>query len=184
MSGTIQKTVPQIHIKDVPSSDLSPLDVEKRDERVEGLGFEVLFEGTVLGTIPENIARRNTTLRWHDVVFPTLKRKRETIPEHQKSLLLFEKLPYSSSSKPEFFETPFPYGADSIEDLAMTGQNHFKHSYQLYNHWFREVSPMDRLNRAVEQFDATTLTTEELKTAEKRLKQLWVETHQILMKRL
>ena len=65
MSSTIQN--PQIHLKDVPTSPLVPLAVEQRDEPVKGKGYDVLFEGEIVGHIPEQIAWRNRTLRWHDV---------------------------------------------------------------------------------------------------------------------
>jgi len=174
----------QIHLKEVPTSPLTSLDIEKQDKPVDGVDYEVLFEGTVIGIIPASIAWRQNTLRWQDVVQPlTLKRKREPAP-HDKSLLLLAKCLYTPSSKPHLFRDPFPHGSDSIEELAMIGGERFERTFQLYNHWFKAVSPIQRMERELRDFDPSLLTTDELKMAEKRLKQLWVQTHGTLMKRL
>ena len=177
----------QIHLKEVPTSPLTPLDIEKKDSPVDGLDYEVVFEGEVVGTLAASIAWRNQTLRWHDVqsVKPQKKRKREELPSHEKSLMLLSKCVENSSKivKPQYWKHPFEYGCDSIQDLAMIGGPNFEHSMQLYNHWFN-VPPLQRLEREIRNFDPTKLTTDELKDTEKKLKQLWVRSHGVLMKRL
>lgn len=181
-----EPTIPKIHIKEIPTSPLTPLDIERKDPYVNGEDYEVLFEGEVIGTIPGELGWRDRTLRWHDVlsiVTASNKRTRNTLTDHEKSLALFDKLPYNKVSKPSFFTNPFPHGSDTIEELAMTGADNFKHSYQLYNHWFN-ISPLDRLNREMSNFDPTKLNTDDLKTVEKKLKALWVESHGTLMKRV
>jgi len=162
--------------------------VESRDGRVEGLGYEVCFQGNVIGTIASSIAWRDRSLRWHDVTRTKTdsKRKREPeLPVHERSLMLLDKCLGNSSklSKPQYYEDPFPYGCDSIQELAMVGGEEFKRSIQLYNHWFN-VPPHDRLEREMRNYDPAKLTTDELKEAEKKLKQVWVSTHETLMKRI
>lgn len=183
--STIQ---PRLHLKSNVSCPLTPLDVESRDERVEGQGYDVCFEGEVIGTISATIAWRNRTLRWHDVtqIKENRKRKREPeLPGHERSLMLLDKCLENSSkqSKPQYFENPFPYGCDSIQELAMVGGEEFKRSMQLYNHWFN-VPPLERLDREMRNFDHAKLSTDELKDAEKKLKALWCEVHGALMKRV
>lgn len=183
-------TIPKLHLRNVPRSDLSPLELESRDERIEGIGYEVCFEGNVLGTIDAATIERNRTLRWHDVDAldeKDRKRKRESkLPVHEMSLILFDKCFSSTTpeSKPRYFEDPFPFGSSSIEELAMVGGESFERTCQLYNHWFANASPMERLKREIRNFNPSTLKTDELKDAEKLLKNLWVSTHGALMKRV
>ena len=181
-------TIPRIHLKDVPKSDLSPLCLESREERTEGVGYEVCFEGEVIGTIDASIAWRDRTLRWQDVnVEKDNKRKREDeLSPDEKSLLLIGKCLSSANreTKKNYFENPFPFGSDSIEELAMVGGLKFTISCQLYNHWFDSVSPLKRMKREIREFDPSVLSTASLKEAEKMLKTLWVATHGILMKRV
>lgn len=181
---TIKKP-PSIHLVAIPKSPLSPLEIEARDSLEPGTGYEVFFEGTILGIIPEIVAQRQQTLRWHDVEITHAAKKRKIeIPTHQKSLLLLDKMPYSAQSKPEFFADPFPHGADCIEELAMIGADNFKHTYQLYNHWFKNVSPIERLKRELDSLHMSKLSTGELTNMEKKLKITWVQSHGLLMKRL
>ena len=180
---------PEIHLKEIPSSPLTPLDIERKDVPVEGQDYAVLFEGEIVGTIVAGIALRDRTLRWQDVesaVEKDNKRKRESeLPDHEKSLMLLRKCLTSTHriQKPQYFASPFPYGFESIEELAMVGGDDFERTCRLFNHWFN-VPMIDRFNREVRDFDPSKLTTDELKTAEKKLKKLWSETHGILMKRV
>ena len=68
-------------------------------------------------------------------------------------------------------------------EMTMIGGEEFKKTFSLYNHWFRQVSPIERLTREIRNFDASKLSLEELKIVEKELKKTWAESHQILMKR-
>jgi len=167
---------------------LTPLDVASRDERVEGQGYEVFYEGELVGSINASIAWRNRTLRWHDVTQTQADRKRKREPElpaHERSLMLLNKCFDNSSKtvKPQYWEDPFPHGTDTIQDLSMVGAQDFERTMQLANHWFN-VPPMQRLEREIRYFDHTKLATDELKEAEKKLKILWCEVHGALMKRV
>jgi len=184
----MSSTIPKLHLKDVPTSPLVPLDVEQRDEAVEGEGYEVIFEGDVIGHIPASIAWRNRTLRWHDVVAikEDRKRKREPeLPSHEKSMILLDKMLSSTSrmSKPHYFGDPFPHGCDSTHELAMVGGDKFEWCVKLYNFWFN-VPPIERFEREMRNFDPAKLNNDELKVVEQKLKNLWVEAHGTLMKRV
>ena len=71
----------------------------------------------------------------------------------------------------------------SIHELAMIGSSDFERTCKLYNYWFK-VPPLERLEREIRDFDPSKLTTDSLKTAEQKLKELWVQAHGTLMKRL
>jgi len=180
--------IPQIHIKHVPTSPLFPLDVERRDSYLESHGYEVLFEGTIIGIIDAAIASKQSILRWHDVIPTQSNKKQKTthhLHNHEKSLTLLEKClsHTNSTSKPAYFQDPFRHGCDSIEELAMIGGDDFQRSCQLFNHWFN-IPPIERLDREMRAFDPNKLTTNDLKAAEQQLKKLWTRSHGILMKRV
>jgi len=175
---------PQLFLNVLPISSLVPLDVDRRDERIADMGFDVVFKDTVIGSIPAPIAWRDRTLRWHDVLpnSQIKKRKREyELPSHEKSMILLQKC-FENGSKPQYFQDPFPYGTESIQDLAMIGGEQFERTMLLYNHWFN-VAPLERLLRETRHFDPSKLSTEDLNVAEKQLKTQWIEAHGALMKR-
>jgi len=176
-------TIPKIYLHDVPSSPLMPLMIEQQDEIVSGLGFIVMFNGDKIGTINAQIASQNKTLRWFDVDTDNKRKREPDLKSHEKSLMLLDKCCYTIEKKPHYFEDPFPHGCDTIEEMTMIGGEEFKKTFSLYNHWFRQVSPIERLTREIRNFDASKLSLEELKIVEKELKKTWAESHQILMKR-
>ena len=178
-------TIQKYHIKEIPSSPLTPLVIEKTEEGNNENGAEVLFEGTIIGTISQN----NTggkILRWHDVDLneerESKRQKKE--PAHKSSLLLLQKCPYDPNKTPDFFKNPFPFGTNAIQDLAMIGGEKFQFAYQLFHFWFGGVSATDRLNREIENVSMKNLSTQEIMEIEKSAKKMWVEAHDAYLQRI
>lgn len=172
-----------IELQDLPKSPLSPLEVQATvlsEQPVERT--KVFFKNECVGYILPQYLSSDVSARWGDVQTSN-KRKRVELSESQKSLSLLASLKYNQDSKPDFFESPFPHGCDSVEELAMVGAERFKTVHQCYQHWFKKPSPSERLTREFKGINLPGLSVPQLTELEELLRKQWKLAHQELIKR-
>jgi hypothetical protein len=179
----------EIHIRELPTSDLFPLDIERYDLLVDGVDCDVMFKGQRVGTIPHKIATlkasREESLRWYDVDKTMGKPKKED-PYNSaalSSLHVLGGLSFDRASRPSFFETPFPHGTRDVESIAMIGSVQLAQTYRLYRFWFADVPTFDRISRELHSLDPNALDTNTLISLEAELKKFWSEVHGEVLKR-
>jgi len=135
----------------------------------------------LIGTIPKSADIMN--VRFQDLDCSRKKHKTKHERDDERTLRLLSSLSPSMLSRENYHNTPFPHGTHSIEELSLIGADKFEVVMQCFNHWYKGLTPKERILREAKGIDWSTMSVSELKEFEQAMLTLWKTAHASLLTR-